>query len=485
MVFSSSVFLFLFLPIVLAVYFLLPGLRVKNVFLVLASLIFYAWGELFFVLIMLVSIACNYGFGLVVDRLRENRKAARRAVAAAIVVNLGLLAFYKYANFFVDNLNVLLNAVGAVEIKLSPVHLPIGISFFTFHAISYIVDIYRRDANVQKNPLNVGLYISLFPQLVAGPIVRYGHVSQQITDRRVLFPDFVAGTERFVIGLGKKMIFANTFGAVADDIFGSPAQQLPFGPAWIGLISYTLQIFFDFSGYSDMALGLGRMFGFHFRENFDYPYISGSIREFWRRWHISLSSWFRDYLYIPLGGSRISASRTRLNLLVVFFLCGLWHGAKWNFVLWGLFHGFFLALERTRWSRILERLPAPVRHAYAMLVVSFGWVLFRSTSLSDATHYFAALLGLSHGAGIEIDYTLFHNAWFIVLLAMAVPASTPIIPWLSTRWSTTRSSLRPGFAAVFQFVMSAASVLWMGLIMVVCAMFLANGTYNPFIYFRF
>jgi len=281
------------------------------------------------------------------------------------------------------------------------------------------------------------------------------------------------------------MIFANTFGAVADDIFGSPAQQLPFGPAWIGLISYTLQIFFDFSGYSDMALGLGRMFGFHFRENFDYPYISGSIREFWRRWHISLSSWFRDYLYIPLGGSRISASRTRLNLLVVFFLCGLWHGAKWNFVLWGLFHGFFLALERTRWSRILERLPAPVRHAYAMLVVSFGWVLFRSTSLSDATHYFAALLGLSHGAGIEIDYTLFHNAWFIVLLAMAVPASTPIIPWLSTRWSTTRSSLRPGFAAVFQFVMSAASVLWMGLIMVVCAMFLANGTYNPFIYFRF
>jgi len=317
MVFSSPIFLFLFLPIVLAVNFLLP-IRLRNLWLLIMSLIFYGWGEPRFVLVMIASIVVNFALGLWVDRVR-GRPAARRVMALGIALNIGLLAVYKYANFAVDNLNTVLAALGAAPIPLAPIALPIGISFFTFQAFSYVIDVERRDGPVQKNPLDVALFVSLFPQLIAGPIVRYRDVAAQIVERTIAREGFTRGVERFLIGLGKKMLIANTVAVPADAIFAIPADQLTAGVAWLGVVCYALQIYYDFSGYSDMAIGLGLMLGFHFLENFNYPYISRSMTEFWRRWHISLSTWFRDYLYIPLGGNQRAPARTYFNLVVTFF----------------------------------------------------------------------------------------------------------------------------------------------------------------------
>ncbi|MGD8365986.1 MAG: MBOAT family O-acyltransferase, partial [Desulfobacterales bacterium] len=319
MLFSSIIFLFQFLPLCLLLYFL-AGKRLRNLLLLIASLVFYAWGESYYVLLMLVSILVNYLCGLMIDRYR-GRQAARGFLIAAIAFNVLSISVFKYANFLVDNLNTLLSQIGAGPIELAPIHLPIGISFFTFQAMSYAVDVYRRDAPVQRNPLNIGLYIALFPQLIAGPIIRYHNIAAQLIRRRVRLDDLSYGIERFVVGLGKKVLIANQVAIIADQVFSFPYETLTPGVAWLGVLCYTLQIYFDFSGYSDMAIGLGRMFGFHFLENFNYPYISRSIREFWRRWHISLSSWFRDYLYIPLGGNHRGPLRTYLNLLIVFFLC--------------------------------------------------------------------------------------------------------------------------------------------------------------------
>ena len=329
MLFSSTIFLFAFLPIVLTLHFVLRGVAARNTLLLAASLLFYAWGETGYVVILLASIAANWAFGLWIERSRE-RPGRRLALALAIGGNLLLLGAFKYANFAVDSLNSLLAGAGLGPLALAPVHLPIGISFFTFQALTYVVDVYRRDAPVQSNPFTVALYISLFPQLIAGPIVRYGHVADALRERVSTLDDVAVGARRFLVGLGKKVLVANTLAMPADRIFALPPGELQASVAWLGAVCFTLQIYFDFSGYSDMAIGLGRIFGFHFPENFLYPYTAQSIRAFWRRWHITLSVWFRDYLYIPLGGSHTGALRTHGNLLAVFLLCGLWHGASWS-----------------------------------------------------------------------------------------------------------------------------------------------------------
>ncbi|MHC4201080.1 MAG: MBOAT family O-acyltransferase, partial [Planctomycetota bacterium] len=409
MVFSSPIFLFLFLPFVLVLYVISVRRELRNPVLLVASLFFYAWGETWFVLIMVASMAANYLFGLWVDRVRE-RPWAKLAVACAVVFNLGLLGAFKYANFLVDNLNALSSVVGIPPVGLGKVHLPIGISFFTFQAMSYVIDVYRRDAEVQRNPVNVALYISLFPQLIAGPIVRYRDVAKQLVERVMSREDFAYGVRRFIMGLAKKVLIANVVGGAADGIFGNPHASpavagVPLGHltpalAWLGVVCYTVQIYFDFSGYSDMAIGLGRMLGFRFLENFNYPYVSRSVREFWKRWHISLSTWFRDFLYVPLGGSRRTPARTHVNLVAVFLLCGLWHGASWTFAIWGLYHGVFLVAERTRFGRWIGSLPAPAGHLYTLLVVLAGWVIFRAETASQAAAFLAAMMGFARGAGV-------------------------------------------------------------------------------------
>lgn len=486
MVFSSPVFLFLFLPLVITLYYLTPR-TLKNSMLLLASLFFYAWGEGFFVGVMLVSIAANYVTGLALNKHR-GKATAKWALGIGVGFNLILLGSYKYANFFVDNLNWLLQNFSLSPIALSPVHLPIGISFFTFQAISYIIDVYRNDAEVQKDPQNVALYIAMFPQLIAGPIVRYHDISKQIIERHVRAADFAYGSRRFVIGLGKKMLIANPMGLVADQIFALPAGELTSSLAWLGVICYALQIYFDFSAYSDMAIGLGRLFGFRFLENFNYPYISQSIQEFWRRWHISLSSWFRDYLYIPLGGNRVAPWRIYLNLAIVFFLCGLWHGASWNFVIWGLLHGGFLVLERLGLVSLIDAIWRPLRHAYVLLVVLIGWVFFRAEDMPSALNYLQVMFGIGSG-----DPELHHLSMYLHLdglltLLIGLIASAPIIPALKKWWKHYRDSHPNSWlgdnpvvhAMEFSITVLALTGIW-----VLSVMLLASGTHNPFIYFRF
>jgi alginate O-acetyltransferase complex protein AlgI len=485
MIFCSPVFLFLFLPLVLGLYFLLrPELR--NVVLLVASLIFYLWGEKIFVLVLLGSITANYWLGWWIDRARA-RWHSRLAVAVAVLVNLGLLGTFKYANFLVDNLNLLLAPLHLDPVKLDPVHLPLGISFFTFHALSYVIDVYRREVPALRNPVNFALYISFFPQSIAGPIVRYNDVAGQLVRRVITLEGFAEGVRRFTIGLAKKMIIANIVAVPADAIFDLPAGQLTVGLAWLGTLCYTLQIYFDFSGYSDMAIGLARLFGFQFRENFQYPYIARSITEFWRRWHISLSTWYRDYLYIPLGGNRAGTGRTYFNLVLVFFLCGLWHGASWTFILWGLFHGAFLVLERMGLGRLLEWTWAPVRHLYTLVVVMVGWVFFKAATFAQALAFLGAMAGFGEGAGIQYYPALYLNPEVTLVLVAGVLGSLPVLPFLARlRDGFAASGLgRSGFALVLEPVLESVRVVALGLLLLVSGMLLAGGTYNPFIYFRF
>lgn len=485
MVFSSPLFLFLFLPIVLSGYFVVPR-SWRNYWLLTSSLVFYAWGEVVYVWVMLVSIVLNYLFGLWVDRVPRGRQA-QIVIALAVAANLGLLIAFKYANFLVDNLNVGLGVLHLRPIHLAPVHLPIGISFFTFQAMSYVIDVYRREVPAQKSVANFGLYITLFPQLIAGPIVRYIDVAAQIGERTITLSGAAEGVRRFILGLAKKMLIANTLAVPADAIYGLPTSDLTFGLAWLGTLCYALQIYFDFSGYSDMAIGLGKLFGFDFLENFNYPYISSSITEFWRRWHLSLSTWYRDYLYIPLGGNRGSTLRTYFNLVTVFFLCGLWHGASWNFIIWGLFHGAFLVIERMGVGRLLAQAWAPIRHGYTLLVVMVGWVFFRASTLAQAKAFLLAMVGLGHGTGIEYSMALYLNAEVLLLLAAGIIGSTPFLPSLSQAWARfgamgERQGL-PGWA--WHSVLAFAPLAVLGFLLAASAMLLAAGTYNPFIYFRF
>ena len=484
MVFSSTIFLFLFLPVVLFAY-LSFGIKLRNIVLLAASLFFYAWGENVFVLLMLVSITLNYFFGLLIEKAQLSGKKGKFPLVLAIGANLGFLGFFKYANFIVANLNTFLGYLGFAEIVLRDVHLPIGISFFTFQALSYVIDLYRREAPVQRNPINIALYISLFPQLIAGPIVRYNDIAEQITGRTTRFDDFSSGVQRFIIGLGKKVLVANVLGRTADYIFSLPPDRIPMGLAWLGAIAYTLQIYYDFSGYSDMAIGLGRMFGFRFLENFNYPYISKSVREFWRRWHISLSSWFRDYLYIPLGGSRKGLARTYINLLVVFFLCGLWHGASWTFVVWGLYHGCFLVLERIMpGRRLLEIIPGFFRHIYVLLVVIVGWVFFRAETIGYAVDYLGAMVNPSTPPLFNSQIFININSEFYLALIVAIICSAPIYPALEKIGKRVEEGESP-VAALLSFIFSGGAILFVGFVFFYSIASLMGGAYNPFLYFRF
>lgn len=478
MVFSSPIFLFLFLPATLAAVLLAKGTG-RNLVLLAASLLFYAWGEPVIVLVMLFSIAGNYCFGSLIDRA-GSRPQAKTWVGLAMAFNLLLLSFFKYANFFADNLNILFSSLRLPLLSLGPIHLPIGISFFTFQAMSYIIDIYRRDAPAAKNPADFALYVSLFPQLIAGPIIRYHDVAQQINQRTVTPEKFVSGIRRFILGLGKKVLIASALAKVADPIFSLPHHQLTFGLAWTGIVAFTLQVYFDFSAYSDMAIGLGRMFGFEFKENFNYPFIAQSIREFWRRWHISLSTWFRDYLYIPMGGNRRSNLRTYFNLFTVFFLCGLWHGATWNFVIMGMLFGVFIILERLGLETLLQRLWRPVRHLYTLLAVLVSFIFFRAADFPAALSFLTNMfLSIPHRASYPLAYFVTPEA--LVFGAIGVAASLPVFPWLANR----SARLPAGWAPAVQSGFRAAQAVFLLAVLVLSVMSLAAGLYEPFIYFRF
>lgn len=468
MIFSSTIFLFAFLPCVLLLYFMVP-FRLKNLLLLLASLFFYAWGELAYTLLMIFSIFWNYALGRIIEKSQRKKKIA---LVVGVGVNLLLLSFFKYSDFLVENLNTVLAAMGESPLAVEPVHLPLGISFFTFQAISYLVDVYRQDTASQKNPLTLGLYISMFPQLIAGPIVRYGTVAHQLVSRTTSLVQMERGILRFVYGLSKKLLIANPLGEVADALFALPADQLTALPAWIAIIAYTLQIYFDFSGYSDMAIGLGLMLGFSFPENFNYPYIARSVREFWRRWHMSLTRWLRDYLYIPLGGSRVPEPRLSFNLITVFLLCGLWHGASWNFVVWGGWHGLFIMLERGRAGEFLRRSPTFFQHAYLLLVVLAGWVFFRSETLAQALSFFSALIGLQGWSSTLHPIQLYLSGEALLAGIAGILLAMPLYKFIQGALEEGR----PGFALRLPIMM---------LLLYGSFMKISSGTYNPFLYFRF
>lgn len=476
MLFTSAIFIFLFLPVVLLTYYLLP-VKYKNIQLLLASLFFYTWGEWLIVLVMLASTVIDFSAGLIIEH-----KSRKLGLGMSIIANLGFLAFFKYANFAFENYNDLINFLNISNkalINLPNIALPIGISFYTFQTMSYTIDVYRGKVKANRNFVDFATYVTMFPQLIAGPIVRYIDINRQLKKRELSINKFALGTERFIIGLAKKMIIANAFAGIADKIFALPPSDLSFSAAWIGIIAYSFQIFFDFSAYSDMAIGLGKMFGFDILENFNYPYISKSIKEFWRRWHISLSSWFRDYLYISLGGNRVGRLRLYVNLFIVFFVTGLWHGASWNFVVWGLFHGFFLVLERVYLGKILEKTWKPVAHIYTLLVVILAWVFFRADNLSLAIGYFKAMFGLNTNNQLyDIRLFVSYEHWFILFVAIVF--STPVylrIKNFMAEKANEMLKLKNALNYCYSFFILSLFVL--------CVSYIASDTYNPFIYFRF
>ena len=483
MVFSSITFLFFFLPAVLILYWL-SGKTARNIILLVASLLFYSWGEGIYVLLMLASIAINFSGGLLIAESRS-LAVGRLFLFLSVTLNLLILGFFKYANFIVENLNVLLTYCSLAVIELEPVRLPIGISFFTFQALSYIIDVYRKKVRPQRNIINLALYISLFPQLIAGPIVRYNTIADEIENRSTTMNDLAEGIQRFLFGLGKKILLANPLAAVADKIFMLPDTELTMPLAWLGTLCYTLQIYFDFSGYSDMAIGLGRMFGFHFLENFNYPYISKSIREYWQRWHISLSSWFKDYLYIPLGGSRVGPVRTYFNLLIVFLLCGFWHGASWTYVVWGLYHGFFLVLERTSFGSLTSRLWSPLRVLLTFLILMIGFVIFRSDTLPGAISYLAVMLGAKQTSLDTSILSLYadHKARFEISVALLL--ALPVYPRILRLKQLLLERTSGGGNIAVSATVHLGQLLFFVTISYFAVISLAAGVYNPFIYFRF
>lgn len=472
MVFSNLVFLFLFLPATLFFYYLSPKSG-KNYILLFFSLLFYAWGEPIYVLIMILSICMNYVFGWLVagERSVFQRKLW---LTISVIANLAILGVFKYAGFFVDNFNKLFH----FDIPVPEIALPIGISFFTFQAMSYVIDVYRKDTVLQKNLFDLALYISLFPQLVAGPIVRYQTVADQIRGRVHDWSLFESGVKRFLVGLFKKVFIANPIGLVADEIFTLSGGDLSTGTAWLGIAAYTLQIYFDFSGYSDMAIGLGWMFGFKFLENFNYPYIAQSVTDFWRRWHISLSSWFRDYIYIPLGGNRVSTWKIYRNLFIVWTLTGFWHGASWTFMAWGFYYGVLIALERAFLGKYIAKMYRPLRHLYLLMIVMVGWVFFRADNFAYSFSYIQTLFGFGDGKWFD-HTTLYYLHDYALLFVLAMLMATPIVPWLGKQVDSWMKGFTDGvFFHILQVIVYG--ILFVGVIMM-----LVNSTYNPFIYFRF
>ena len=465
MLFSSLIFLFVFLPAVLFFYYISPK-KLKNIVLLVFSLFFYGYGEPKSLLVMMFSIMVNYILGLAVDKYRERKSAAHAILALAAGANLAVIGYFKYTDFFITNFNALFG----LSQPLLHIVMPIGISFFTFQGMSYVIDIYRKHGKVQRNPLNVALYISLFPQLIAGPIVRYETVAEQIEHRKVDLAKFQSGIERFILGLSKKVLIANSMGFIADKVFAVSTGSMSVLLAWIGILAYTAQIYFDFSGYSDMAIGLGRLFGFEFLENFNYPYISKSITEFWRRWHISLSTWFRDYVYIPLGGNRVSRAKLLRNILVVWLLTGFWHGAAWNFIAWGLYFGLLLMLEKFVIGKALTRLWRPLQHLYALFFIVAGWVLFRSENLTYALDYLKVMLGLG-GVPWVSNQAVYYLVEYKMELVTAMVASIPVYPFLKEKIGGLKDSI------LLHVILIALFLL--------CIIYLINSTFNPFIYFRF
>ena len=466
MVFSSTIFLCVYLPLVLLGYYICPK-KGKNLFLLIVSLIFYAWGEPKYVFLMIFSILVNYVFGLLMDKHRENKKRLKLLLAISVIIDLGLLSVFKYTDFIITNIN----SVFGAGFDLLNIALPIGISFYTFQAMSYTIDVYRDDVRVQRNLIDFGMYITMFPQLIAGPIVRYSDVQDQLAVRNVTTADFSEGIMRFVVGLGKKVLLANQMGAVWTQTYalGGDISALM---AWTGAAAYTFQIYFDFSGYSDMAIGLGRMFGFKFPENFRYPYESVSITDFWRRWHITLSTWFKEYLYIPLGGNRRGLARQALNLLIVWTLTGFWHGAGWNFVMWGLYYFAILFIENLFLLKALDKLPRLFRHAYALLLIVIGWVIFASDDVSVMLPYLGSMFGANGALGGMDVYTLLTRAALMVICCVA---STE----LPRRLFVTAAGKMNEKAAF-----TVKSVLTLTLL-ALSVVFLIGDSYNPFLYFRF
>jgi len=471
MVFSSAIFLFFFLPIVLILYFLLPK-KGQNWLLLISSILFYTWGEPRFILILLASITIDFFLAKAMDKYENPRR--KRILILSLILNLGLLAYFKYANFFIDNIQQIYHLFGLKPFAWSKVALPIGISFVTFQKISYMVDVYRKTDEPQKKWSLLTLYILMFPQLIAGPIVRYKEIAQQLEDRSSTMQDRLNGLYRFIVGLSKKILIANVLAAQVDAIFAIAPAELSTGTAWIGMLAYSLQIYFDFSGYSDMALGLGKIFGFTFPENFNFPYISKNFTEFWRRWHISLCNWMKDYLYIPLGGNRVKVSRMYLNLLIVFFLSGLWHGAAWTFVAWGLYHGLFLVGDKLFMKKALKKIGNVPAMLLTFIFVMIGWVIFRSDSLTYACQYIKQLFAFQC-----FTDSIFINGRFIVILITALILSFlgyfgKIEEYVNKLFYTDHSNSQLvifSILAVIMYLLSSSALL--------------AGGFNPFIYFRF
>lgn len=472
MVFSSLLFLFRFLPAVLILYFIVPK-RFRNLVLLLVSLIFYAWGEPKYVFLMLFSILITYLGGFMVDRFRSSgdEKKAKISMIVTVALALSLLGFFKYADFVIETVN----RIGHTDIDLLRLSLPIGISFYTFQTISYVIDVYRGDARVQKNIISYGAYVTMFPQLIAGPIVRYSTIDEQLRTRRESAEEFAGGAERFVIGLGKKVLLANSAGALWDSIRVMDASTMPALTAWLGIAAYTFQIYFDFSAYSDMAIGLGHMFGFRFLENFNYPYQAKSVTEFWRRWHISLGTWFREYVYIPLGGNRVSRARFIRNIMIVWMLTGIWHGADWNFVLWGIYYGVLLLVEKLFLKKYLEKTPGWLQHVYTMFTVMIGWFIFTWNENESGFAYLKAMFGMGGGfADRGTVYLLYTNA---ILLVMLILGSTDL-PARLAGLCRARIAGRDMLTTVVRCVFLTAVFL-------LSTAYLVNASYNPFLYFRF
>ena len=473
MLFSSTFFLYIFLPLILILYYAVCKKQTsRNMLLLISSLGFYAWGELKFVLVMLLSIIINYYFGLLVDQSRGTPKV-RWHLTLMVIFNLGIMGIFKYLGFAVETINL----VSGIGLTVPQIALPIGISFFTFQSISYVVDVYRGHGKVLKNPLDVGLYISFFPQLIAGPIVRYETIANEIHHRKETEEDFASGIVRFIIGLSKKVLLSNQFALIADKAYALESSgTLSVGLAWLGAISYMLQIYYDFGGYSDMAIGLGKMFGFHFNENFNYPYIAKSVSDFWRRWHISLGTWFRDYVYIPLGGSRVGKVKLFRNLFVVWLLTGIWHGANWTFIVWGIYFGLLLMLEKfTGLDKWLTKSKV-IGHVYTLLIVLISWVFFRADSLGSAISYLKYMFGIGDMPVSSPLTTLYFKenlSIFIIGILAALPFST----WMK-RWYAMKSEK-------VQKAMKGLAMLTLAILFFTAVSYLVKGTYNPFIYFNF
>ncbi|GAA0123291.1 MAG: MBOAT family protein [Clostridium argentinense] len=471
MVFSSQIFIFAFLPVTLLIYYIIgnlfSGKLIKNYISLLASLLFYAWGGIENLPLLCVCILINYIFGILVDKSKENKKLKKVILLIGVMLNLSLLFYYKYYGFAIENINSIFNT----GFQYKDIVLPIGISFFTFQGMSYIIDIYRNDAQVNKNIFSVALYISFFPQLIAGPIVKYKDIDEQIRERKETIERFSYGIERFVIGLSKKVIIADVMAGLADTIFSLSSTGIDLPTAWLGAICYTFQIYFDFSGYSDMAIGLGHLFGFKFMENFNYPYISKSITEFWRRWHISLSTWFKEYLYIPLGGNR--TGNRYVNLFIVFLVTGLWHGASWNFVVWGIWHGIFIIFEKFIFKKTWYiKTPSFIKRIVTMFIVILGWVLFRANSLTSAINYLSIMFGINKATQVTFQFSYFINKKLIFMMFISVIGSLPIIRNIFESYENKKT---------FQMT----KTIYIGVLLIIAVIFIVNSTYSPFIYFQF